>query len=120
MQRVDDWTRRSLGRRDDEPRVEFVTGHARLGDGGQLGHGGIALRARHGEGPHAAGFHVADFLRDVAEGDAPVAGDETLVGGPAARELQGDYIDAREQVEELAGDMRIGAYACRRVEDLAR
>jgi hypothetical protein len=67
----------------------------------------------------SAGLHVADLLRDVAERDRHLAGDERRVRRTAALELHRHDVDVREQVEELARNVRVGADACGGVEELA-
>src|SRR3954470_13769849 len=120
IERLDNRARCSLGRRNHEPGIELVPGHARLGDRRQLRHGGVALHARHGQCAHPSGFDEADLLRNVAEGHSHVAGDERLVRGATPFELHGHDVDVREQVEKLARNVRIGADAGSGIEELTR
>src|SRR5512142_2843399 len=67
IERVDDGSRRALGRADHEPGVELVARYAGLRHGRQVGHGGNALRARHRKRAQPAALHIRGLLRDIAE-----------------------------------------------------
>eukprot|EP01035_Chromulina_nebulosa_P068995 gene68995-94550_t len=76
VQFADDLLGRLGGRGDGEPRRGLVTGHASLGDGGEVGHQRPARRRGNGDRADRTGFGKRLRGRQVVDGQVHAAGDQ--------------------------------------------
>jgi hypothetical protein len=103
-----------------EPDIDLVARKPGLLEGGDIGHGGVAFVARHGQRPQLAGLHLCQHIRQVVDGQVDAAGDEVRHGRRAAAIGHMGDVDAGAVLQQFRREMRAAAGPGTGIAELAR